>query len=170
LRDADMLLYIVRHAWARPVDETQWPDDRLRPLTEEGRKRFAKMIKKLVKRGFAVDLIVSSPLVRCVETAEIMRQRVTGRPKAIHRAELAPGGDLARLLKWMESKAAGRHEAVAWVGHAPDVGRITAALIGQGSAAIDFPKGGVAAVSFENRPHLGAGQLEWLVTAKLLRC
>ena len=61
------------------------------------------------------------------------------------------------------------HGAVAWVGHAPDVGRLTAALIGQGGW-IRLAKGGVAAICFYDAPEVGGGELRWLVTAKMVGC
>ena len=71
-----MELFIVRHAWAEPLGDPAWPSDAQRPLTAEGRKRFARMAEILVSRGVAPDLIATSPLVRCVQTAEILARAV----------------------------------------------------------------------------------------------
>lgn len=164
-----MLLYIIRHAWAEEADEARWPDDRQRPLTKTGRKRFAQMVGKLAKRGFAPELVLSSPLVRCMETAQLVAQGVPGSPRVVPRQELAPNSDVAALADWMR-RAASREEQVAWVGHAPDVGQVAATLVGDGAAAVDFSKGAVAAIEFDVRPAPHAGVLRWLVTAKLLGC
>jgi phosphohistidine phosphatase len=164
-----MLLYIVRHAWAEQADESLWPDDRGRPLSKEGRKRFAEVVEKLAKREFAPELIVTSPLVRCAETARILAEGLPQKPELVEREELAPGSDLDGLLEWSK-RSGGRHEQVAWVGHAPDVGRMAAELVGDGRAAIEFAKGAVAAIEFDFRPAKGAGMLRWLVTAKMLGC
>ena len=43
-----MDLYIIRHAWAAESDDSRWPDDGMRPLTAEGKERFARVAKKLV--------------------------------------------------------------------------------------------------------------------------
>ncbi len=48
-----MLLYIVRHAYAGQHGDPRYPDDALRPVTKRGRKQFARVVKKLAKRGFA---------------------------------------------------------------------------------------------------------------------
>jgi phosphohistidine phosphatase len=164
-----MILYVIRHAWAEEVDQTRWPDDRGRPLTKDGRKRFAAVVERLAKRGLAPQRLVTSPLVRCVETAKIVAAGVSPQPDVVQHAGLAPGSDLPALLKWMKTETR-RCEQVAWVGHAPDVGHIAAALIGDGSAAIEFSKGAVAAIEFDGMPAVGAGVLRWLVTAKLLGC
>ena len=55
-----------------------------------------------------------------------------------------------------------------WVGHSPDVERLAADLIGDGTSRIRFAKGAVAAISFESEINSGAGELYWLVTAKSL--
>jgi len=160
-----MLLYIVRHAWA--VDQGECADDRQRPLTREGCERFAHVVSWLVKHEFSPGVIVSSPLERCVQTAGLLAEGLKKRPSIIERKELAPGSDLPGLLTWMGQQE-WKHNEIAWVGHAPDVGRITAQLIGDGRAAVDFSKGAVAALRFDERPAVSQGELRWLVTPKLL--
>jgi phosphohistidine phosphatase len=164
-----MILYIIRHAWAGHYGDPDWSDDRRRPLTQEGRKRFARVVQKLVKGGLSPEVILTSPLVRCRQTAEIVAQEVSGAPEVIQRDELAPGSDLHGLLAWTRREAAACSE-VAWVGHAPDVGWLTAELIGSSRGEIRFAKGAVAAVRFDEPLAPGRGQLRWLVTAKVLGC
>jgi phosphohistidine phosphatase len=164
-----MILYVIRHAWAGHYGDPAWPDDDQRPLTDEGRERFARMVGELVKQGFAPEVIATSPLVRCRQTAEIVAEGLPNRPDVVSRDELVPGSDLEGLLRWTNRKAS-QCEQLAWVGHAPDVGRLTAALIGDSKGWIRFAKGGVAAVRFPGRPAPGEGELRWLVTAKLLGC
>jgi len=158
-------LYIVRHAWAGDHGDPQYPDDRLRPLTKDGIKRFHLVAEKLANRGVEVDIIATSPLVRCRQTAEILSHELSGKPKVVELAALAPGSDLQGLLEWTEQQNVDR---VAWVGHAPCVGRLCAALIGPDEGAIDFSKGATAAIGFDEPPSVGQGVLRWLVTAKML--
>ena len=56
------------------------------------------------------------------------------------------------------------------MGHAPDVDRLAAALIAQSDALLRFAKGGAAAIRFDGPPVLAGGELQWLVTAKVLGC
>ena len=164
-----MILYIIRHAWAGHYGDPAWPDDSQRPLTDEGRERFVRMVRKLAKREFAPQVIATSPLVRCRQTAEIVAEGLSSRPDVVPRDELVPDSDLEGLLRWTNRKA-GAVEQLAWVGHAPDVGQLTAALVGGSRAWIRFAKGAVAAVRFPGRAALGEGELRWLVTAKVLGC
>jgi phosphohistidine phosphatase len=163
-----MDLYIIRHAWAAERDDSRWPDDGMRPLTAEGRERFARFVKRLVGVGVAPGVIATSPLVRCVETAEILAAAIDG-PKLVKLDELQPGSDLQGLLRWTAKQSA-KHKQIAWVGHAPDVDRLAAALIGDGGALIRFSKGAVAAIRFDNEPAVRQGELQWSANAKLLGC
>ena len=161
-----MLIYIVRHAWAFQHGDPRWPDDSQRPLEEEGAERFAKVVKRLVERGFAPARIATSPYVRCRQTAEIVAEHVPGAPRLVELDALRPGSDLAALIEWSrDSDDAGD---VCWVGHAPDVSHLAAALLGDGNAALRFAKGATAAIRFDDQIEAGGGELQWLATAKLL--
>ena len=155
-------LTIIRHAWAE--DPGPGVDDFHRRLTKPGKKRFEKFVRRLGKVGLGFDLIATSPLVRCRETAEILAAELdTGAPIVVVDA-LAPGSDWQSLVEWTISQDAAR---VAWVGHAPCVGRLAALTIGDGSAAIRMAKGAVASIRLDDG--IGhPGELEWLATAALL--
>lgn len=161
-----MRLYIIRHAWAGDPGP-EWPDDAERPLTDDGKRRFRQVVDALGERGFAPRLIVTSPYVRARQTADILVDRLEPTPELHVLDALRCGSDLNAALRWT---AARTESEVAWVGHMPDVAEMTAALIGDGGAALDFSKGAVAAVDFEGPPAAGAGVLRWFVTAKLLGC
>lgn len=169
-----MILYVIRHAWAGHHGDPQWPDDFQRPLAPQGRERLAKLVDLLASRGFAPELVATSPLVRCRQTADVVVERVakkckTSGPRLVELDALAPGSDLESLLAWTVDEASDCGQ-VAWVGHAPDVGYLTAALIGSPQGWIRFAKGAVGAVRFDELPTSGQGELRWLATAKLLGC
>lgn len=161
-----MDLYIFRHAWAADRDDSQWSDDDQRPLTELSRERFSRFAAKLVDRDVRPKIIATSPLVRCVETAQLLADAI-GKAEVVALDELRPGSDAMGLLRWTV-KQSDKHKEIAWVGHAPDVNRLTAAMIGDGQGVIHFSKGSVAAIRFDRLPNLGEGELRWLATAKLL--
>jgi phosphohistidine phosphatase len=160
-----MLLYIVRHAEAGSHGDPRYPDDSLRPLTDKGRKRFSRLVKKLVRHGFAPGLIATSPLVRCRQTAQVILDRLDGEPKLMELSELAPGSELASLIAWTNGQEV---DQVAWVGHAPDVDSLTSELIGSGASNLDFSKGAIAAIQFEAEIAVGQGQLRWLVAPSIV--
>ena len=155
-------LYVVRHAVAEEVSPGVLDSDRR--LTPKGRKRFARMIERLADHGLEIDLVATSPLVRCRETADILSAGLRGRPRVEEVPALAPGSDWQALVEWTVQQDAAR---VAWVGHAPCVGRLVAISIGDGSAAVRMSKGAIAAIALDDGPGQ-PGELEWLVTPELL--
>ena len=162
-----MDLFIIRHAWAAQRGDAAYPDDSLRPLTVEGHNRFARVVEALVLRGLAPQLIMTSPMLRCLQTAEILAKTLGKKTQVIEEKELLPGGDPKYLLAATEEHASG-FDQVAWVGHAPDIGYLVAALIGFDNGWFDLKKGAIAAIGFPASPELGRGDLQWQVTAKIL--
>jgi phosphohistidine phosphatase len=160
-----MLLYIVRHAWAGHSGDPQYPDDRLRPLTAEGRKRFRRMVRKLVKRSFDPAHIATSPLVRCRQTADVIADSIQCDAEVTELGDLAPGGELRPLLEWTQQQLPAD---VAWVGHSPDAERLIAELIGDRDGGVRLSKGAVACIQFDEELAPGHGELIWLATAALL--
>jgi phosphohistidine phosphatase len=160
-----MILYLVRHAWAEDRSAELWPDDSIRPLTNDGAKRFKRFAKRLVRNGLEVQRVLTSPTVRTVQTAEILADRLghDAQPQTVD--ALAPGAQLAAVLAAIRPSD---DESQAWVGHAPDVGQLLGALIGDSAARIDFAKGAVARIDFKGPAAAGQGELRWLATAKLL--
>lgn len=160
-----MIVYIVRHAWAEDRDGERFPDDDLRPLTRDGRKRFVRLARRLIDAGMRPQVIATSPLVRCAQTAEILAEQLPRGAQVVPLDALAPGSDLAALIEWSNRQSV---DEVAWCGHAPDVGHLAAELVGDGRASLRFAKGSVAAIRFDDVVAAGRGELVWLATAKLL--
>ncbi|MBI3837271.1 MAG: histidine phosphatase family protein [Planctomycetia bacterium] len=162
-----MRLYIVRHAFAGQHGDPRYPDDALRPLTKKGRKRFRRVVETLGERGFAPTLVATSPLLRCRQTADLIIESILPRPKLAEQDALRPGGRLDELVAWSNAQGG---EETAWVGHAPDVDRLLAALVGGRDGALVFAKGAVAAIDFEEEIVIGQGEMRWFVTPKMLGC
>ncbi len=158
-----MLIYLARHAWAGHYGDPGWPDDSLRPLTPEGIERYRRVVERLVAGGFAPERIVTSPYVRCAQTADLIAEQAGFEPEPLE--VLEPGARLASLAEW--SNASGV-ERVAWVGHNPDCERLVAEMVGDRYASIRFAKGAVACVRFDGGVAASEGTLVWHATAKLL--
>lgn len=157
-----MRFYLIRHGVAED-GRPDLPDDE-RALTKEGKRRTRQCMRGLARIA-SFDAVATSPLVRARETAEIVC-RVFDLPPAEAIPELAPGGDLARLLARFEQ--APDDTRVALVGHMPHLGCL-AGLLGFGDAEleIELDKAGVARLTGASRP--GEAVLEWLVTPRVLR-
>ena len=84
-------IYLVRHAVAAERGP-KYPDDRLRPLTPEGVKRFRESVKGLSKFGVELDLVLTSPLERARDTATLLAASLKPKPSVQELEALAPGG------------------------------------------------------------------------------
>src|SRR3954463_14798755 len=113
-----MKLLIIRHGPAgdRAEWEAEGRDDRLRPLTQQGKKEMRRVAEGLTTLVSKIDLLATSPLVRAVQTAEIVASQYDCEPVTVE--ALAPGKDLDEVVKWLRGQ---RGETVAVVGHEPDL-------------------------------------------------
>jgi phosphohistidine phosphatase len=164
-----MHLYLVRHAIAAEPDAKRWPDDRQRPLTAAGARRFKRMagpLVDLIKSGGTVDRLLTSPLVRARATATLLQK--AGLPDAIEESVLAPGRTAARVLAVLRAHDA---QSIVVVGHEPDLGRLLAVCIAGPAVKLSlrFRKGGAACLCFAGAPRVGEATLEWLLPPKALR-
>jgi len=160
-------VYLVRHAIAAERDDEKWPDDAKRPLTHAGAARMRRIVKGLVSLDVEIDLILSSPLVRAVETAEILARGLDRTPEIQQLPILGPEAAPAKMAEAIAA-AAGRVSGVAVVGHEPSLGELAAWLIGA-KTALPFKKGGVGRIDVADWPPLRTGQLVWMATPKMLR-
>lgn len=158
-------LYLVRHGVAEERGE-KWPDDGKRPLTADGMSRMRKAARGLDRLGVTVDVILSSPLVRTRQTADILSAELAGHPAIVNVDSLAPGGSFTAVVADLEKHA--RKPRIALVGHEPAIGELAARLIGS-RHPIEFKKGAVARIDVEQLPPSGPGDLRWFVAAKFLR-
>ncbi|MDB5385161.1 MAG: phosphohistidine phosphatase, SixA [Planctomycetaceae bacterium] len=158
-----MQILVIRHA---PAEDAVFPggSDSTRELTPKGRKLFAEFVERLVKPAFVPDLVLNSPLVRTVQTAEILAQVTNLRPDQVRiESLLAPGIPAARIVSGIESIQVNR---LALVAHNPDVGLLASYLIGGGS--FDFKKGSIACIEFSGPVASGVGRLVWFASPKLI--
>jgi phosphohistidine phosphatase len=154
-------LYLIRHAEAG--DRERWEgDDAERPLTEAGHEQAQLLAAGLQQRGVTLEVVVTSPLVRARQTAEGVAENWNEpAPELQACADLAPGGKPKKVAKFVTALEA---EAVALVGHMPDLGELAGWLLGSRKVTLDFAKAGVALIRFENAVGKGAGELAWMVT------
>jgi len=158
-------LYLVRHAIAA-ARGPEWPDDDVRPLTARGISSFTKAVEGLAALDVVVDEVLTSPLVRARQTADLLASGLAGHPPVRVLQALAPGSALARVMEQVAGAARGRR--VALVGHEPDLGELAAFLIGA-RHAIPFKKGGVCRIDVETMASRAPGTLVWLATPGILR-
>lgn len=165
MASASYELYLVRHGVAEARGDA-WPDDAKRPLTERGVSRFRKSARALARMGVSIDVVLTSPLIRTRQTAEILAAAFDPRPALVNVDALTPGGTHASLLTELEKHVRRGHIAI--VGHEPGIGELAARLVGM-RHALEFKKGAVCRIDVDTLPPRGAGTLRWFLTPKVMK-
>ena len=158
-------LYLIRHGVAEERGE-KWPDDTLRPLTTRGKARLRESAAGLLALDVRFDEIVTSPLVRARQTADVLASVFAEAPKVTSLTSLAGGNRVVDVIADLAKFAKRQHLAL--IGHEPSIGLLAARLVGS-RHALPFKKGAVCCIQVEALPPEGAGDLIWFATPKMLR-
>ena len=164
-------LFLLRHGIALDRTSPLASDDDARPLTPKGRKRMARIAEELLKLGYTFDWIVTSPLVRAAETAEIIAASAASqklKPPVDVCAALRPGASREDVLAFLAKNP--DRKRVMLVGHEPDLSALAGRLIGAGrDANLEFKKGGCCLIEYDSLPSRYSGRLVWWLTPRALR-
>ncbi len=158
-----MILYLMRHANAGTIRENPVLDAK-RSLVKEGKEQCMLMARVLVALKAPIDTIVSSPLKRALQTAQLVGTELGFDGKV----EISPGMGLNASFADFQNmlvKYANR-EAVLAVGHNPNIFQFLGRLItGNGGAAIRMRKASIARVDVSQHPP----RLQWLLDPRTAR-
>jgi phosphohistidine phosphatase len=155
-----MRCFFLRHGIAVEPDEWQGSDFD-RPLTGEGRTRMEREAAAIGELSLGIERIVTSPLLRARQTAEILADRLELRGGLVVDERLGLGFDRRRLK---EILAAHDGVSVVLVGHEPSMSATIGSAIGD--ASIDLKKAALACVDLPDRA--SAGTLVFLIPPKVL--
>jgi phosphohistidine phosphatase len=145
-------LFLVRHAKSSR-DDPALPD-RERPLNDRGTRDAPRMGKRLAKQGVKPDLILSSPAVRALATAELIATKLGYKVKDIvvnERLYAAASDDLLEVIRRLGDKP----KSVMLVGHNPELTELAHRL---SSRIIDMPTCAVAEFSFDTTSWSNLGE------------
>ena len=162
-----MRLILIRHADAGNPDPRRYPDDRSRPLTPDGEHQHRLIADGLARMGLTATHVLTSPLRRARETAEITA-RALGFAGAIE--PMAALGDDFSASGLLERFARYPGDAVVvCVGHEPQLSRLAAILLHpDGTTGIALARSGVLALECATTPAPGAGRLLYLLPPREL--
>jgi phosphohistidine phosphatase len=160
-------LYLIRHGIA--AERGTYANDADRPLTEPGIKKTQQIAQRLRSLGVQFDLILTSPLVRAHQTAEIL-QKENLAPKLQISNDLAPEGDFKAWLNWLQEWRKNGGSQLAIVGHEPDLGEWAESLVwGEIRHQLIVKKAGVIGLLLPERGSpVGQSQMFWLSPPKFL--
>jgi phosphohistidine phosphatase len=157
-----MELYFLRHGEAGKKDEWEGEDGE-RPLNKEGVARMKQEAASIAGLDLGLELIITSPLVRARQTADIVARELGMQKSLVIDDCLAPGFGRDALLQLLKKHS--DRKSLMLVGHDPDFSETIAASIGGGR--LECKKGGLARVDIDD-PTTLRGTLIWLVPPRVL--
>ena len=156
-----MELYFLRHGIAADVGPVG-TGDAGRPLTGEGIAKMNESARGLRRLGIELDALMTSPLLRAQQTAEIVAAKLHLQAEVVE--ALSPGFDIEKLKELLDKHPSKKR--FMFVGHEPDFSTLLSVLTG--GSQIQLKKGGLGRVDLEVvEEH--AGVLVWLIPPRLLR-
>jgi phosphohistidine phosphatase len=162
-------VYFLRHGIAMERGTPGFENDSLRPLTPKGKRQLRNCAAAMKKMGLRPGLILSSPLLRAKQTAEIIAELLKLKKRLKFSDELKPDGGVKNLFQQLnELKPA--PENILLVGHEPHLSRLISLLVSGGeNTAIDFKKGGLCKLEVEKLRSGSRANLRWLLTPRQMK-
>jgi len=153
-----MNIYLIRHAEAEQTSDLK-PHEQ-RELTPKGiaiLKASADVWKNYITN---IDIILSSPLKRAMQTAEIISEVFDVKTGIMEDNSLLNGGQTEDIPNAAQSLG---FNELAMIGHQPDIGTHISILIGANELNCWIPPAAIAKISFDGNPTVGKGKLEFLI-------
>jgi phosphohistidine phosphatase len=165
-----MNLYLMRHGIALAQDDPSVARDAERPLTSKGLKRMRKAARGLSALAIPFDSILTSPLIRARQTADIVASTLGLETYLEEISGLAPESNVEHLMFSLTRYQDRKHMLL--VGHEPLLSSVAAHLLGgrkPASLNVEFKKGGLCRIEIDSLPAAAPGTLHWFLTPKQLR-
>ena len=157
-----MEIYLLRHGIAEDRAEG---GDGARALTEEGRKKLRRVLDTAAKAGVEVSLVLSSPLKRAIQTAEIGAQALGYKKKIIQIEALRPESSPQSL--WEEIRERREETAILAAGHEPMMSAAVAFLLGTPTLQVDMKKAALVCITLDGLNANPQGVLRWMLIPRL---
>lgn len=158
-----MEIYLLRHGIAE--DHAPTGRDADRRLTEEGRAKLHRVLERAHRAGVEPSLILSSPLKRAIETAEIAAEELGYGGEIVQSQALAPESSPPSV--WAEIRTHRSSPSVLLAGHEPLFSGMVAYLLGSTREMVEFKKGALARIDVASIGVEPKGVLQWMLTPKL---
>jgi phosphohistidine phosphatase len=159
-----MKLILVRHAEAVPLGFAGVNSDSDRFLTDLGKRQSLALADAMKKTGVTADAVITSPLVRAVQTGGPLAAVLT--PDKDPATTEYLGFDEYRPKKLADFVNGLKVKSAVLVGHMPTLGQFAEWLLAADEGTIDFGKAAAAKVSCGKAAGEGSGTLKWMVPPK----
>jgi phosphohistidine phosphatase len=158
-----MQVYLLRHGVAE--EDRSGLSDADRALTQDGRRKLRQTLQTGSQADIRPSLILTSPLKRAVETAEIAGEVFKYKGELVRTEALMPNSSVQEV--WNEIRVRAGEAAIVLVGHNPQFGELAGYMLGAPELQIDVKKGSLLRIDFENLSSQPNGILRWFLVAKL---
>ena len=159
-------LYLIRHGLAG--EHGSYANDEERPLTDEGKQKTQQVAKRLYALTLRFDLILTSPLVRAHQTADLLLKAKLSQELQVS-SHLAPGGSLDQWLQWLKHERSPDITTLALVGHEPNLSTWAEMLLwGESKGVLSLKKAGVIGLTLPEKDCLGNSAFFWLTPPRFL--
>ena len=157
-----MELYLLRHGIAKDAEPGQ-PDEE-RKLTSTGKDKLKEVLKLAAQCGAKPTLILSSPLVRAMQTAEIAARELGYKGTIVQSDTLIPEAD--PRLTWEDIRLYKSEQQLLLASHNPLCATLCPYLLGAPGLAVEFKKGGIMRIDFSSVGQQPRGVLRYYLTPK----
>jgi phosphohistidine phosphatase len=158
-----MEVYILRHGIAEKVG----PDgsDAKRALTSKGRQKLRQVLRLAHAAAVHPSLILTSPLLRAVQTAEVAAEIFAYHHELVQTPALLPTASPQNV--WKELRSRKNERALLLVGHEPSLSQIVGYLLGTPDLRLELKKAGLVRLDLEKFGPAPSGILKWVLAPKL---
>jgi phosphohistidine phosphatase len=158
-----MQIYLLRHGIAE--DGRPGQPDAERALTDDGRSRLRRVLKRARSADVAPTLILTSPYRRAVETAEVAADVFRYKGDLVRSAAFVP--DASPAQSWEELRLYANEPAVLVASHEPLMSSTVAYLLGCSALQVDMKKAALVRIDIERPAAEPHGILKWILTPGL---
>jgi phosphohistidine phosphatase len=158
-----MKLFIVRHAAA--IERTAEVPEEQRYLTPKGRDFMRTTARTMLKKGMEPGLILTSPLIRAVQSADILAEALSYNGPVVVTDQLSPGFDVGALQRLLAEFP--QADELVIVGHEPDLSIVVSSLLSL-KGGFDFKKGSAFKLTLDAK-FAKPATFKWLAVGKKLK-
>lgn len=158
-----MQIYLLRHGIAE--DARAGTSDGDRALTKEGVEKLKKVLNVAREAGVSPSLILTSPLRRAVETAQVAAEVLGTKQPLVRTEALVPSASPEAV--WGEIRAHRTEKAILLASHEPLLSGTLSYLLGSSRVLVELKKGALVRIDTSEFGAAPRGLLQWLLTPKL---
>jgi phosphohistidine phosphatase len=158
-----MEVSILRHGVAEKL--RPGGSDAERVLTPKGREKLRRVLRLARAAAVRPSIILTSPLVRAVQTAEVAAAILPHRREVVRTNALLPTASPEEV--WQELRSRKKEQELLLVGHEPLLSQLIGYLLGAPGLRVELKKAGLVRIQIERFTPTPSGTLQWLLTPKL---